>query len=151
MAKKCFKCSKIKPLSEFYKHPAMADGRLGKCIECAKLDVANRAAIKALDPDWAAAEAERHRKKQARYRKLGLAAPTTKEARKRWEANNPHKRIANSRANDAVRSGKIKIKTECEHSGTSGVPLEKHHEDYSKPLEVIFLCVPCHGKTRRIK
>ncbi len=37
--KKCFKCSKIKSLDKFYKHPKMPDGRVNKCKECNKIDV----------------------------------------------------------------------------------------------------------------
>lgn len=45
----------------------------------------------------------------------------------------------------ALRSGALVPAERCERCGevakTGG-----HHEDYSKPLEVTWLCGPCHGK-----
>ena len=36
--KVCFKCGVSKELSDFYTHPRMDDGHLGKCKECTKKD-----------------------------------------------------------------------------------------------------------------
>lgn len=51
-------------MSEFYPHPRMKDGHLGKCKGCTKADVEARRQLKmATDPEWAEREAERHRMK----------------------------------------------------------------------------------------
>ena len=36
MTKLCFGCGLEKNLTDFYKHPKMNDGHLGKCKECCK-------------------------------------------------------------------------------------------------------------------
>ena len=39
MVKACFKCGEERPVEKFYRHPQMSDGRLGKCVYCARKDV----------------------------------------------------------------------------------------------------------------
>ncbi len=53
-------------------------------------------------------------------------------------------------SSNAVRDGKLVKPKACQWCGVENKRLEKHHEDYSKPLEVLWLCAACHGKTRRV-
>lgn len=148
MNKQCFKCREDKPISEFYRHPAMKDGHLGKCKTCAKRDVAERAGRLGNNPEWLAKERERCRIKQERYRKLGLAAPCTTKARVKWQKKNPHKRKAQGIAMYALKRGEIKKQSFCSSCGKTG-RLHKHHPDYSLPKMIVWLCPKCHGVAHR--
>jgi hypothetical protein len=60
------------------------------------------------------------------------------------------KQIIINKVQWAVESGKIKKPTNCECCQKPSNKLEGHHKDYSKPLDVIWLCPPCHGYTHRL-
>lgn len=135
----CFKCKKEKTLSDFYKHSAMADGYLGKCKECARADSEARRAEKEKDPQWVLAERDRHRKKQERYRKLGLAAlQNAAERSRRYSEKYPDK----ARAHALSRHLKPKP---CEVCGATE-KIERHHPDYGRPKLVRWLCKRHHNE-----
>jgi len=138
----CFKCGIPKELNEFYKHPQMADGHLNKCIECAKADVlrhraANLDAVQAYDRERGKLP---HRLANVRaYHKTHPAIIT--KARKRYAAKYPERQAATVAVNNAVRDGRL-IKQPCEVWGE--IKVEAHHDDYTKPLEVRWLCNKHH-------
>ena len=61
--------------------------------------------------------------------------------KKAWLEANKDRALARERYRYALRSGKI-VRQPCEVCGCEEV--EGHHEDYSKPLEVRWLCKAHH-------
>lgn len=47
-----------------------------------------------------------------------------------------------------VRCGALKRAHACQKCGSTDWINEGHHEDYSKPLRVVWLCIPCHRHYR---
>jgi|SRR5215469_2603730 len=45
----------------------------------------------------------------------------------------------------AVANGKLVKPLDCQGCGASNKRLDAHHKDYSKPLEVEWLCRRCHS------
>ena len=62
----------------------------------------------------------------------------------RFHAKNPEKVAAHMEVYKAKRRGDL-IPQPCETCGTDH-RVAAHHEDYSKPLEVRWLCQPCHNR-----
>lgn len=140
--KTCFKCFELKPLSEFYAHPRMADGHLNKCKECTKKDTYERIARKKMDPDWVDLEMERQRVKQRQYREQGKSTFHNPITKKQWIWKNPDKRKAHLAVQKALKDGTL-VKHNCEVCGNPTV--DAHHDDYTKPLVVRWLCKRHHA------
>lgn len=137
--KPCFKCHQTKPLEAFYAHPQMADGHLNACKECIKAAAKThwRTVIK---PNPERLLKERRRCRYRPQRNVNPAALI--EGKKAWVARNQHKKKAMSAVSTAIRDGRLQ-RQPCEVCGDTA---QAHHDDYSKPLDVRWLCVKHHAE-----
>lgn len=137
--KRCFKCGVEKPIEDFYRHPAMADGHLGKCKDCAKQDIRIDRYTK-----------PRVREYDRQRAKLPHRIANMARVAKAWDAKYPERAKAQNAAQNAVRDGRLQKPDACEGCGLPK-RLEKHHPDYSKPLLVVWFCKPCHAIADKIR
>lgn len=147
--KTCFKCERGLPLDAFYRHRMMADGYLGKCKECTKADVrANRLARRPyyIAYERARANLPHHVARRQEYGKTTDGREAARKAQHMYLERYPEKRAANVQFGNALRDGKI-ARQPCESCGEERA--QGHHDDYSKPLEVRWLCVKCHASHHR--
>ena len=137
--KRCFKCGVEKPVDEFYRHSEMADGHLGKCKDCTKLDMR-------IDRQTKPRVREYDRQRASLPHRVALRTRVAQE----WDRRYPDRAKAHTVASNAVRDGKLTKPHLCEGCGLPK-RLEKHHPDYSQPLLVVWLCKPCHAIADKIR
>lgn len=144
----CRECNTEKPLSEFYKHAAMADGHLNKCAQCVKSRVkkhreANLEKIQAYD------KARANNSHRVKARKNYVQTEAGKQAKKRamdaYNKRYPMAYASHVITSNAVRNGALIKPNNCSVCGSTE-KIEGHHDDYTKPLEVRWLCESCHKK-----
>ena len=133
--KTCFKCNIQKPLTEFYKHNA-ADGFLNKCRSCTKKDsTENRNKNIEKVREYDRERGKNPHRKQARV-----------EINRAWRNEDKRRVKCHSAVSQAIKSGEL-VRSPCIRC--NDVNSLAHHEDYDKPLEVIWLCQPCHKQRHK--
>ena len=153
-SKKCFKCNKSKYLTEFYKHPQMGDGHLGKCKECAKDDASinngihqRRCAECEKEFNTTGGELKRGGgivcSRKCYYQRLRKIIKTGEES-PNWKGNN----VGKNGLHDWVKKHLGKPQ-KCEHCGKTD---KKKYEwanksqEYKRDLnDWIRLCTKCHS------
>ena len=142
--KTCFKCHKEKELDEFYAHPRMKDGHLNKCKECTKIDVRRDRQQSESARKY---DAKRYRENPERRKNIIDSSIKRRKA-------NPLKTKAQNKVYNEIRSGRMKRPSTCPFCGKSEHRIEAHHDDYTKPLAIVWACTPCHrvldGKSKAL-
>lgn len=142
----CKKCLAAKAEDDFY-------AGYSACKECVKARVRayranNLERVKAYDRQRGLLP-ERMAKNREGYRRR-ISTPEGRIAewnkQRAWAESSPERRAAHVIVGNAVRDGKLERRP-CERCGE--IKAHAHHEDYSKPLDVIWLCRPCHGRRHR--
>lgn len=111
----------------------MTDGHLNKCKLCTRLDaIANRTR-----------RLEYYREYDRNRGTRSGGHKPDKWAGHRYHRRNPHKRAAHVATGNAIRDGRL-VRQPCEVCGHE--PAEAHHDDYSKPLDVRWLCTAHHAE-----
>lgn len=130
--KTCSKCRVEKDESEFSKRVARKDGLQAYCKPCANKNIGQ----------WLKANPEKARARVDRWKSINKAHVIEHDRQRR--AANPEKCIARRRVRSAILDGRL-VRQPCEVCGA--LRTHGHHEDYSKPLDVVWLC-PTHHAAR---
>jgi hypothetical protein len=123
--KTCSSCFEDKPTSEFYKSTLNRDGLLGYCRICHGKKIKNKRESKKL-----------------------LSFDEVAPHKKFWLAENKLKKKAHQAVAYAIQTKRL-IRQPCERCNTTQ-NVVAHHEDYNKPLDVMWLCKQ-HHKERHME
>ena len=129
--KKCKECKKTKLISEFSKHCNVKGGYRHQCKTCCSI----------YNKEWN----RNNREYRSEYKKIKNQQPDRKAANAKVQRNyrktNPKYNYVHNKVIEALRKGEL-IRQPCEVCGSQFV--HAHHEDYDKPLNVMWLCPQHH-------
>lgn len=164
--KKCTVCGRTLEMYSFYKR---SDGRIrSECKECsndkAKINyLNNKESINKRNNENYAQKKEEYSEVRKRYRRSEhgrkilaqghkkytnseKGKQNTKESIRRWADKNREKLRAHWRVKSAIKRGLL-VRLPCSICGD--IKSDAHHEDYTKPLDVVWLCVTHHKLLHR--
>lgn len=128
----CSCCNLEKQIFDFQVRKASKDGRTASCKSCLKIRDKNR-------------ENDERRKQRLEYQKTEAGKLAHKKAMDSYKLRYPMKYAAHIITRNYIRDGKLFPKSICECCGSTE-KIEGHHDDYTKPLDIKWLCEKCHKK-----
>ena len=133
----CKRCEIDKPVEDYYRNKPSKGGRLLICKVCVSdkrkpADKAKRDYKNAIYSKWRKVNKDR-----------------IKKYKHTWKSKNRQKSRAQNKVYRALKSGEL-VKGACEVCCTKE-GIHGHHDDYTKPLKVRWLCPLHHTATHREK
>ena len=152
---RCSKCEVPKTPEDFSPDSRRRTGRASMCKSCrAELQRLryheDPSADKKKSHEWKRANPEKSREHNREYYLRN--AEECKALRRERREQYPERLLAQNELARAIRKGKVIRPDECEecgrHKDVCGL-LDGHHGDYSKALDVEWLCRSCHNLLHR--
>ncbi len=146
----CSSCKAVKPVTEFYRARDKSSGHMSQCKQCISKyfqSNAGKAARKRASKRYHSTPKGRevHRDAHRRYRET----LKYKAAFARYRAENTEKRKAQIGVMNALARGDLVRPSICSLCHDPCTP-HGHHPDYTKPLDVVWLCHNCHVLTHQV-
>ena len=144
MTHTCKVCGVTSDVAEFY------TGVTNRCKECHKKKVKeNREEKSEYYKSYDAKRFQEDPKVKERhkiYQKTEAGKSAMKAGRDKWVSQSPEKRAAHVILGNAVRNSMILKPDFCSKCGKKEVSrkIHAHHHDYTKPVDVTWLCAQCH-------
>lgn len=148
--KVCRKCNHEKEETEFYAQPNSKDGLASSCKECTKAGVrANRAAKIEYYRDYEKSRSCAVHRVAARkaYAETEKGRQAHARCSKKYIERYPLRRAAHIIVGNYIRAGNL-LRKPCEICGAES-DVHAHHDDYTKPLDVRWLCNDHHKEWHR--
>jgi len=145
-AKSCRICGEVKSLTEFNTAHENRDGLSNRCKRCLanynlKYRKDNRQRIAERQAKWYCENRDWRLRHQSEYFQRNRRQRL--EVNREYKRRNPEKCRAHLLVYRALKAGNSSRRP-CEECGNENS--EAHHDDYTKPLEVIWLCRGCHQR-----
>lgn len=151
--KKCTKCYEVKSPEEFHHDKRVSSDRCSSCKACLKKRMAqycatNRLKLRAAKVIYEATPSAREKRREATRRHGRKYRTRYTEAQRKRRRKNPERARIYEHVAREIRAGRMVRPELCARCNTAGRTgrIEASHDDYSKPLEVEWLCVPCHRR-----
>jgi len=149
----CKDCKEEKDINLFSKNNTYKSGYSSTCKAChakktreyRRTEKGRKAHLESLKKYQ---KTEAYKKSRKKYEMSEQGREKRREHAEQHRQRHPEKKKCREITYCAIKKGDL-IRKPCEKCGNKKV--QAHHDDYSKPMDVRWLCVKCHNEHHRIE